>query len=61
MQPLRVSLLGPEGPVTDHLRRAGLTVTAELGGDVVLVLGADTLTEQLEDRLLAGPTPVLLV
>lgn len=58
---LRVSLLGPDGPLTDYVRRAGMQVSGGLDGDVVLVLGPHRLDDALEDRLLALDRPLLLV
>ena len=59
----RVSLLGPDGALADHLRRCGLTVTPGLDADAdaVLVLGADRLDEAQEDAVLAAAAAVLLV
>jgi scyllo-inositol 2-dehydrogenase (NADP+) len=57
----RVSLLGPDGPLAEHLRRCGLQVDPGLDGEVVVVLGPDRLDETAEDRLLAPGRPVLLV
>src|SRR5947209_11344283 len=59
----RVRVLSAEpdlhAPLLDYLSRAGITFGAD--ADAVLVLGAGALPESLEDELLAGTTPVLVV
>src|SRR4051812_40039188 len=61
----RVSVLsadrGRHAPLLDYLARTGLDVTDGLGGDVVLVLGADELSEATEDALLSAAAPVLVI
>jgi predicted dehydrogenase len=61
MVPFRVSLVGPDDSVAAYLRRAGHEVSDRSGGDVVLVLGPDRLPDHVEDSLLTGTVPVLLV
>ncbi len=59
-----VSLLGTAPALAAYLERCGCRVRADLDGDVgdvVLVVGADTLSEDLEDRLLSLAVPVLFV
>jgi scyllo-inositol 2-dehydrogenase (NADP+) len=48
-------------PLVDYLRRAGIDIGTGLGGDLVLVLGPDALSEATEDALLALEVPVLVV
>ena len=61
----RVSVLStdPElhAPLLGYLARCGLVVDDGLGGDVVLVLGPDRLSESLEDAVLSETAPVLVV
>ncbi|MDT7573620.1 MAG: scyllo-inositol 2-dehydrogenase [Actinomycetota bacterium] len=61
----RVSILSADPaahrPLLDYLARTGLTVSDERDGDVLLVLGATDLPEAVEDDLLAGGTPTLVV
>src|SRR4051794_11722661 len=61
----RVSVLsadrGRHAPLLDYLARTGLDVTDGLGGDVILVLGADGLSEATEDALLSAAAPVLVI
>ncbi len=61
----RVSVVSaaPElhAPLLSYLARTGLTLGDGLDGDVVLVLGADRLSDQVEDALLAVAAPVLVV
>jgi predicted dehydrogenase len=53
--------VGRQAPLLDYLARTGLSVVEELDGDVVLVLGADRLSDASEDRLLSMSVPVLVV
>jgi predicted dehydrogenase len=48
-------------PLLDYLARAGWDVADGLDGDVVLVLGAADLSDELEDRLLSLDVPVLVI
>jgi len=59
----RVSLLGSAPALSAYLVRCGWEVQDDLGADAdaVVVVDAADLPEQLEDRLLALPVPVLLV
>ncbi|MCW2544245.1 MAG: putative oxidoreductase, partial [Frankiales bacterium] len=57
----RVSVIGSAPALADYLRRCGLLVEQGAAGDVVLVLGSASLSEQEEDRLLALDVPVLFV
>jgi predicted dehydrogenase len=61
----RVSVVAADpalaAPLLDYLARAGWQLSQDLDGDVVLVLGAAGLADDLEDRLLALDVPVLVV
>jgi predicted dehydrogenase len=59
----RISLLGTAPALARYLDRCGWEVASHLApdADAVLVVGADTLDEDLEDRLLGLAVPVLVV
>ncbi|MDT7547237.1 MAG: scyllo-inositol 2-dehydrogenase [Actinomycetota bacterium] len=48
-------------PLLDYLARTGLAAATGLDGDVVLVLGAEGLSDETEDALLGLDVPVLVV
>jgi scyllo-inositol 2-dehydrogenase (NADP+) len=62
---VRVRVLSAEpdlhAPLLDYLSCTGITFGADADADAVLVLGAASLPESLEDELLAGTKPVLVV
>ena len=61
----RVSVIAADpalhAPLLGYLSRAGWHIGDDRGGDVVLVLGPDRLTDADEDELLALGRPVLLI
>jgi scyllo-inositol 2-dehydrogenase (NADP+) len=62
-QATRVSLVGAAPALASYLARCGCEVVPDLDAraDVVVVAGAGTLSEQLEDRLLAVDVPLVVV
>lgn len=57
----RLSLVGSCPSLRRYLEACGLEVSRDLDGDAVLVLQPGRLAEELEDRLLALPVPVVFV